>query len=223
MQDLNQAIFEWDVINWSKSRKLWDPKIKTISSGKGLGIGERGGGLSLYMARHGLEVTCTDLNDFPESTQKLHENFKVKDQVTYQKESVLELSFPDETFDLVMFKSVIGALSKKENQQQALDEIYRVLKPGAYLLFAENLEGSALHRFLRKKFVKWEHYWRYLSYKNDLDLFDKFSECNYSTHGFLGAFGRSEKQRKVLGKADKLVEKMVPSGMRYILVGTCRK
>ncbi len=222
MQDLNRAIFEWDIVNWSKSRKLWDPQIASLS-GEALGIGERGGGLSLYMAKNGLKVVCTDLNDFPETTAQLHQKFKVAEQITYQKESALDLSFDDNSFDLVMFKSVIGALSEKERQQQAINEIYRVLKPGGYLMFAENLEGSALHRYLRKKFVKWEHYWRYLTYKGDLDLFSQFSHCEYQTHGFLGAFGRSEKQRSVLGKMDRLAEKMVPAGMRYILVGVCKK
>jgi len=49
-----------------------------------------------------------------------------------------------------------------------------VLKPGGWLLFAENLKGSMLHRLLRKTFVRWANYWRYLVYRKDLDLFRDF-------------------------------------------------
>jgi len=221
MKPTTKDIFEWDVVNWSKALDIW--KLEKTPKGKALTIGERGGGLSLFLAKKNFQVICTDLNPFPESTKAMHIHFKVDQQITYQKEDVLKLSFPDNTFDCVMFKSVIGALSNKENQVQSIAEIYRVLKPGGRLLFAENLNASKLHQKLRKRFIKWNIYWRYLKWSEDLDLFDKFEHTTFQTHGFLAVFGRSEKQRNFLGRIDAVLRPIIPKRMRYILMGVCRK
>lgn len=218
-----QDIFEWDVVNWSRSLNLWEPQLANKLSGEALTLGERGGGLSLYLAEKGFKVTCTDLREFPESTRQLHEKYQVQDLIDYRNEDMTKLSFGDNSFDAVMFKSVIGALSTKENQQIAVNEIYRVLKPGGVLLFAENARASKLHQFARKKFIKWNTYWRYLDYRNDLDLFQNYNKLSLSSYGFFGAFGRNEGQRKVLGKCDTIAQKLVLKSMRYIVVGAYKK
>ena len=218
-------IIQWDVKSWSKALPFWEKHFDIKPGMKVLTIGEREGGLSLYFALMGCEVTCTDYNDFPEETARLHQRYAVSDYISYQNNiDVTDLSsIQDNTYDVVAFKSVIGALSTKERQQTALDEIHRVLKPGSPLLFAENLQGSALHRWLRKKYVSWNHYWRYLNLKTDMRLFEKFNVVKLKSTACFSNFGRSEKQRTLLSKIDQLSKPLTPSKWRYILMGVLIK
>jgi hypothetical protein len=51
-----------------------------------------------------------------------------------------------------------------------------------------------------------------------------FSSCEYFTLGFLGALGRTERQRRALGWLDRLlVARLVPAPWRYIMIGIARK
>ena len=143
--------------------------------------------------------------------------------MTYENQDATAIQQPDGTFDVVVFKSVIGALETKERQRQAISEMHRVLAPGGLLLFAENLVGAQLHRRLRSRFVRWERSWRYIDLTSDLDLFDVFAETEFETWGIFGALGRSERQRDTLGRIDALVVPRTPSGWRYIVFGACRK
>ena len=190
-----------------------------------LAIGEREGGLSMWLAKKGLKVTCSDYNDFPETTEKMHQEYGVSDNITYNRGvDVTDLSrYPDNSFDLVVFKSVIGVLSKKERQKIALNEMHRVLKPGGTLIFAENLIGTKLHVWLRKKFIRWNTYWRYLHLKDDMDLFADFSQKTFKTAGFLANFGRSEGQRSFLAFWDRLNLWWIPKKWRYVLFGVLVK
>ncbi|UKN03311.1 class I SAM-dependent methyltransferase [Paracrocinitomix mangrovi] len=218
-------IIQWDVKTWSRALNFWEQNAD-LSAGKTvLAIGEREGGLSLWLAQKGLKVTCTDYNDFPSTTEKMHQDYGVSDLIEYHnKVDVTDLSrYPDNHFDFVVFKSVIGVLSEKDRQQKALDEIYRVLKDGGSLIFAENLKATKLHGWLRKKFIRWNHYWRYLHLKDDMDLFSKFQKRIYKTEGFLSNFGRSEKQRSLLAGFDKSVKWMTPKSWRYVLMGVLTK
>ncbi|MBK9513859.1 MAG: methyltransferase domain-containing protein [Flavobacteriales bacterium] len=130
---------------------------------------------------------------------------------------------PDASFDVVIFKSMIGALSTKEKQAQAIREMHRVLKRGGVLLFAENLQGTRLHTWLRKRFVAWDHYWRYLDPVKDRDLFVPFARLDDHTTGLLANLGRSEGQRDVLARFDAVVSPLVPPTQRTIWFGVAVK
>ena len=156
-------IIQWDIKNWSKCLAFWEDKVDLNSPKKVLALGEREGGMSLYFASRGHEVICSDYNPLPESTQKMHANYGFADKVTYQSIDMTSIALADASFDIVVFKSVIGALGNADDQQLALNEIFRVLKPNGVFLFAENLEGTKLHQFLRKKFVNWGERWRYVT------------------------------------------------------------
>lgn len=224
-KELNDII-QWDVKTWSKVLPFWEAHFTIKPGMKVLAIGEREGGLSMWFAKKGCEVTCTDYHDFPEATKELHSNYKVSDNINYEmKVDATDLSrFENESFDIVVFKSVIGVLEEKERLQQALDEMHRVLKREGALLFAENLTGSAMHRYLRKKFVDWgDGSWKYLHAKNDMDLFHKFGEKNLKAVGFLSNFGQSEKQKSVFASFDKLIVWTLPRKWKYVLFGALIK
>lgn len=218
-------IIQWDIKTWSKALAFWNITEDKVKGKKVLAIGERGGGLSLYFALQGASVVCTDYNSFPEETRKLHERHNVLDQISYLEgvDASNLHQFEDESIDIVVFKSVIGALSSKEKQKAAMDEFARVLKKGGSLYFAENMEGSAVHRFFRKKFVRWASYWRYLDLTTDLDLFDKYSKKKFKMVGFLSGFGRSEGQRQLLAGIDTVTLPLTPKTWRTVLIGVLKK
>jgi len=222
---LLKDIIQWDIKTWSRALPFWENNFKLKEGMKALTIGEREGGMTLWLALKDIDVTCTDYNDFPEETRKLHKRYQVDERVSYENEvDVTDLSrYPENSFDVVIFKSVLGALSKKERQQKAFDEMKRVLKPGGAILFAENSKGSRLHTVLRKRFIKWNHYWRYLDYKKDKDLFSGFSSSKITTRGFSATFGRSEKQRKLLATFDNITHPILPSSLNYIIFGVLIK
>ena len=218
-----RAAIEWDVRNWSRVLPFWQRHIDIHKPRHALAIGERGGGLSLWLASQGIDVVCTDLNASFEAARELHEQFGVSKLVRYEEQDATAITHADRSFDLVIFKSVIGALHTKERQMQAIREMHRILTPGGLLLFAENLVGSRLHTRLRSRFVPWEGEWRYVHLEHDRDLFGAFDEVELETWGVFGLLGRKEPQRDLLGRLDSWVSPRVPPAWRYILFAACLK
>lgn len=218
-----QDVIEWEVRNWGKTLDFWEPHLPTAETTKALTVGERNGGLSLWLAQKGFQVTSTDLEGVTGKAHDLHRTYQVEGRIEYQAADMTQLPFDDNSFDLIAFKSVVGALSTKSNQQQAFDELYRVLKPGGTLVFAENLTGTSFHQWIRKKFVKWSTYWRYLHPNRDFDLLSQFSEVKDRTHGVLAVFGRSEGQRDFLARIDSVLSPITPKSWRYIWFVVAKK
>lgn len=215
-------IIQWDTDNWYKALLFWEAHSELKPGMQALGIGEREGGLSLWLALKGLHVTCTDYNPFPPATQALHQKYGVGHLITYRNEDATRLTFDDNAFDVVVIKSVLGALSTKERQQQAIDEFYRVLKPGGVLLLAENMKATAFHAAVRKRFAPWSSYWRYPSLHGDMDLFRKFGGQHTATFGFWGFVGKGRLE-PFTRLADKLTAPLLPKGWKYIMAGVFKK
>lgn len=220
---LKSDIIQWDIDTWGKSLDLWTAHLAKVNGKDAAAFGEREGGLSLWLALNDFDVHCTDYHPFKDTPLEIHTKHHVQDQISYEKQDITNIDLPDNSLDVVMFKSVIGTLSDKALQQKALDELYRVLKPGGYLLFAENMEATSLHRFARKKFLSWGERWRYFKWSERNEMLGKFSQSQFKTAGFLATFGRSEKQRKFLAGIDKLITPILPNSWRYVLIGACKK
>jgi len=218
-----QDIFQWEVCSWSRALTIWSKHLPTHRPATALGIGEREGGLSLWLAAEGIDVTCTDLRPFPAETKVLHQKYGVESRIRYQQADVTCLPFMEGSYDIVYFKSVIGALESKEKQVEAIREMHRVLRPGGVLLFAENLQGTAVHGWLRKRYVSWSSYWRYLDHNTDRDLFSPFATLHDATTGLLANLGRSEGQRDLLARVDGVLAPLVPRSQRTIWYGAAIK
>lgn len=216
-------IFQWEVRSWSRALPLWRAYLPTQRPVGALAVGEREGGLSLWLAGEGFHVVCSDLHTFPEATTRLHQHHGVQDRISYNLADATALPFPDACFEVVIFKSVIGALGSKEKQATAINEMHRVLKPGGVLLFAENLRGTRFHRWLRGRFVPWNTYWRYLDVDRDRDLFARFQRLDARTTGFIANLGRSEAQRDLIARIDGVIMPLVPVTMRAIWYGAAIK
>lgn len=216
-------ILQWDIENWSKCLAFWKENADLNPNKKVLALGEREGGLSLYFALNGHEVICSDYNIMPDTTKKMHESYGIASKITYAEIDMKAINLPDESVDIVLFKSVIGALGNAEDQEKAIAEIYRVLKKDGIFLFAENLSGSGIHSYLRKKFVKWGERWRYITRKEMVLWGKQFKQQSTKTSGVISLFGRSEKQRQALSYFDRILTPITPSKWRYILFGVYKK
>lgn len=224
-------IIGWDIVNWSKSFDFWNQHIDVKDKGyQCLELGARQGGLSLWLALNNNKVICSDVSYTDQQheldkTIALHKKHQCEKNISYEAIDASKIPYENH-FDLVVFKSVLGGVSidsGKRLEQQTINSIYKSLKPGGRAVFIENLEGSFLHMYARKKFVGWGSKWYYMKLKDMIKLFDAYAHFNYHTVGFFGAFGKTEKQRQILGHFDTFIEKIIPKHNRYILIGIAKK
>lgn len=125
-------------------------------------MGARQGGLSLWLALHNNQVICSDVSYTDQQheldkTIALHKAHNCDDKISYKAIDAINIPYENH-FDIVVFKSVLGGVSigsDKRLEQQAIDSIYKSLKKDGKVVFIENLEGSFLHMYARKKFVDW--------------------------------------------------------------------
>lgn len=226
-QALIQDVIEWDVENWSRALRFWDANVDLTSRPlQCLELGARRGGIALWLARQGHSVVCSDLEDNRDVASPLHQRYGLQGRITYQAIDATAIPY-HESFDIVAFKSLLGGVGWDGNinrQAAAVQSMYRALKPGGALLFAENLRGSAMHRFFRRRFVKWNTIWRYVSLDEMLEFLAPFAEVRFDTTGVFGLFGRNAALSSALGKIDgALFDRIVAPRSRYIVFGVAKK
>lgn len=225
-EELKKDIIQWDINSWSKTLAYWEKSIDWSTINNGLELGGRQGGLSLWLALKGKQTICSDLKDVKNTAEKLHLKYNVSSLVQYQDIDATNIPYENH-FDIIAFKSIIGGIGRNDNykiQQKVFKEIYKALKPGGKLLFAENLIASPLHQKLRKSFVNWGGTWRYLSIKEIKECLQDFSSFEIKSTGILGTLGRNENQRNFLSSIDEiLLNKICPDKWKYIAYGIATK
>ncbi len=224
-------IIEWDVLNWSRLVKYWIPTLHTFpADAKVLAVGERNGGLSLWLALMGFKVDCTDIKEPSEKAISRHKKYRVSDKITYRQLDIVNDSPIPDTYDLVIAKSVIGGLKSNPSdagtrnfstQQKAVSNIYAQLKKDGYFLSAENLTGNFLHKYARLNKQK-DKGWRYLHYKEIPVLFQPFKVVKTKTFGILPTSFRSGLLNETLFTFNKLLD-FLPPQEKYIAFTTAQK
>jgi len=219
-------IIEWDVSSWKHALSFWEKHTADLDGASVLEIGSRGGGLSLYFALRGCTVVCSDIDNPAEKALNLHKKYRVTPHISYMNIDAADMGFPDNEFDVVSFKSVLGGIGRDNNyalQKKAVKEMHRVLKPGGRLLFAENMKASSLHVFFRRRYVRWGKSWRYIAADETAELFSPFSNLKTQYYGFFAAFGRTEFQRALLHILDVPLHSFIRERDRYIVFGCATK
>ncbi|WP_165162712.1 class I SAM-dependent methyltransferase, partial [Candidatus Protofrankia datiscae] len=193
-----------------------------------IGFGGTHGGLSLWLATKGFQVVCSGLQEPSPAARRLHAAYGIGDAVTYERIDVLNMPYVA-AFDIVAFKSLLPGMTTGGDrwpvpQRKAIANMYRALKPGGELWFAENAAGTRIHGFFRTHFGWGRKGCGYLSATEAVGLLSAFGTVDYTTLGILGGFGRSERQRRALGAVDRaLCERVTPQSWRYIITGVARR
>lgn len=217
---------EWDVRNWSVALDFWLARsVQRLPDCKVLEIGSNRGGLSLWFASQDARVVHSDANVLKEEAVERHRTGGVSHLIEYETIDATDIPYTDH-FDIVVFKSVLGAVGDgdREAQAKAISEMHKALKPGGELFFAENAVGSPMHMYLRRKMIKWGNWWRYVTIEEMKEFLAPFSHTEFRSIGFAGTFGRTERQRDWLALCDKvLFEHIVPDSWKYIIAGVARK
>lgn len=218
-------IIQWDVKSWSKALQFWEREVKWENVHNCLEIGGREGGLSLWLALKGKKVICSDIYFAKDKAENLHKRYGINNLVQYEDIDATKIPY-ENFFDLIVFKSVLGSIGQSNNpkmQEEAINQMYKALKPGGVLLFAENLIGSPFHQYARQKFNKWGG-WLYVSEKKLNKLLSPFSSVLIKTTGVIAVFGRSESQKNFLAGLDKtLLNSIFPRKWHYIAFGIAKK
>jgi SAM-dependent methyltransferase len=222
---LRQAIIGWDSGTWGQCLDFWLQYVPDLKGKDVLELGASQGGLSLYFALQEAQVLCSDLTSPEAKARPLHQAYG-QSQIRYLALDAKALDLPDQSQDLVVFKSVLGGIrrgAETDPKPLVMAEILRVLRPGGWLLFAENLIGAHWHMFLRKQFVSWAAYWDYLSLPDLQALTQPFAESHYQTAGILALCGRTEFQRQQLSRLDRVLQKKWPENQCYCVFVAARK
>lgn len=225
-KELKKDVLQWDVDSWSKALNFWEQITDWKNVQNALELGGREGGLSLWLSLKGIDVICSDFDNVQTIAEPLHNKYEVADRISYEDIDATNIPYENH-FDLIVFKSIIGGIGKDNNidkQEKVFVQIYKALKPGGVLLFAENLVASPIHKALRKKFVNWGDSWRYVSTREMEEFLKPFSSYKIKSTGVMATFGRSEKQRVVLASVDQLILNHIsPKKWKYISYGYAKK
>lgn len=227
LEPLARDVVEWDVENWARAPAYWEREAcLPAPPASCLELGARRGGLSLWLALKGYDVICSDLQNNEAVARPLHARYGVTDRIAYAAIDATQIPYENH-FDVIAFKSMLGGVAFDgdiERQRRAMRSIYRALKPGGVLLFAENLRGSRFHRMLRNRFVRWNSVWRYVALEEMLEFLEPFARVQYETTGVLGLCGRTPGMYTLLGRLDgALLDRVVPQSARYIVYGAAQK
>jgi SAM-dependent methyltransferase len=223
---LMHDIVTWDVRTWSTAILFWESvlaKLAPVGPLRCLEIGAGPGGPSLWLAQQGHDVLCTNWDATEAQARPLHARYGASG-ITYRDVDATRIPFENE-FDLIVFKSVLGGVGSKSDQDSAMAGILRALKPGGTLIFAENLRGTFLHRAARAIAYKLRGTsWRYVTVKELAPHLAKYSTHEVRSTGFLSVFGVTERQRNALAAADdRVFNRLVPKSWHYVSYGTATK
>jgi len=218
--EIERDVCQWDIATWAQALRFWEQKVNLNQHHRCLEVGALRGGLSLWLALKGCDVLCSDLRDTERRAAPLHRKYHVN--VAYQDINVEAIPY-EAAFDIIVFKSMLGALNDEERQRKAVSAMFKALKPGGALLFAENLLASKLHQALRRRFRPHVATWRYVTIKDMNSFLHMFSGVQFRTAGMFAAFGIAESQRRALALIDRAVVPVCPSSWRYLMFGVAWK
>jgi 2-polyprenyl-3-methyl-5-hydroxy-6-metoxy-1,4-benzoquinol methylase len=147
-----------------ENERLFDGEYNAILASLGqppdslaLDIGSGIGANSVRLARHGYRVVAGDYSEsiLEPARQNLAEH-GVADRVDVRREDILNLSFPDAKFDLVL---CWGVLMHVPSAAPAIAQLSRVVKPGGYIVL-EEINARAPEALLMRT------YWRLFKRKS---------------------------------------------------------
>ncbi len=182
----SQGFFQ-DLENYRFEKLHYLPNLVDFNAWSGKKVLEVGCGVGIDLVRFaqgGARVTGIDLAD--KSIELAKKNFEFHSlSARLQKGNGEQLDFPDNAFDCVYAHGVIQYTA---NDQALIDEIYRVLKPGASAIMMVYNRHSWLNFLSRTLKVKMEHtdapVLKQYSRREFSSLLKTFSKVNLVTERF---------------------------------------
>lgn len=191
---LKHDIIEWDIPNWSHLIKLWQPVLDNLPrDSKVLAIGERNGGISLWLALQGFHVVCTDRQGPTQQAKDLHKQYGVDDKITYQAFDLVNMQDFNTTYDVIIMKSVLGGLKEQYDnaasrtdatRQKAIDNAYKLLNKNGVLFTADNLHGNTFIQLIKRLKNK-QSGWHYFAVNELQGLCKQFSSVSIQGFGII--------------------------------------
>lgn len=209
------------------------PHIGTLEGKRVLELGTGTGGTATLLAKRGASVVGIDLLPFRLAAARTRTaDYDVAGSVDFALMDAMHLAFPENTFDVVISKSVLVFT----DHQQAAAECYRVLKPGGQAIFMENMRDHPMVWLYRKLFLKYSGKLRYFSLADIEAVGAAFEKCEHREF-HLSAVGALFWRKvvavplfyrwslRILKAVDSILLKRLPSLNRYcwITAMVCRK
>ncbi len=213
-------------MSWGRALDFCVGHSSLLPGGTALEVGADGddGGLSLFLAARGWEVTCSGLQ--PPSARKLelHHRHGVASSIRY---SCLDVLNPpaEPKYDLIAFKAVLGQIGRHERfdlQRRAVRNLHALLEPGGELWVLEVATATPLHRLLRER--RLPHCDRYLR-PDELDvLLAPFTRHERASFGVAPPGRRSGDQHAAVDLLNRaLLEPLTPPRWRAVLAAVATK
>ncbi|MXV78294.1 class I SAM-dependent methyltransferase [Candidatus Poribacteria bacterium] len=152
------------------------PQMGDLQGKKILELGTGTGGTATMLAKRGAFVTGIDLLPFrlSEARQRTLQH-NVANATDFLLMDATELAFPDNTFDIIISKSVLVFTDHAEVSR----ECNRVLKPGGKAIFIENMRYHPVVWLYRKLFLKYSRELRYFSLADIRAIGENFREMEH--------------------------------------------
>ena len=136
------------------------PQMGELEGKRVLELGTGTGGTAILLAKRGATVIGIDLLPFRLTEAKARAaEYDVAESVEVALMDAMYLAFPDDTFDLIISKSVLVFTA----HTQTARECHRVLKPGGKAIFIENMRHHPGVWLYRKTFLKYSDALHYFS------------------------------------------------------------
>jgi len=142
----SHVVFDNRLAKAKKIEKIIELEKKIRSEQKLLEIGTGSGGIAFYFASyHQQKVFAVDVVD----------NRKFREEYNFQLVTDTKLPYEDNFFDIVISNHVIEHVGEKQQQQEHLDEIYRVLKTDGLLYLAVPNRWMLVEPHYQLIFLSW--------------------------------------------------------------------